>query len=138
MSDLTVTTAEEIESLPAKSVLLDSMGDVWQRRGTLWCSYETAPSTSKRLAKYAPLTLLAPVPETTKEWAVQTKETFDGPWERIDDGRGWMHRGQVPYTEEEARAVAAKRINGIDPKLWRRVVCRTVTAYKRAPLPKEN
>lgn len=63
------------------------------------------------------------------EWAVQERTTFDGPWDRIDDGRGWSHRRGRPYTEEEARHEASRRVNGSDPSAWRRVVSRKVTPW---------
>lgn len=50
----------EIDALPEGSVVLDKHGDVWQYRLGLWCSYETAPHGSERLArKYAPVTVLS-------------------------------------------------------------------------------
>lgn len=63
MTDRTVSTPEEIEALPDRTVLLDASGDVWQRRRRLsdkrwWTSYESEPVTSERLAKWAPLTVL--------------------------------------------------------------------------------
>lgn len=54
----TITTEEELDALPAFSVVLDEDGDVWQKRAEEWCSYETARSSSKRVAKYQPLTVL--------------------------------------------------------------------------------
>jgi sugar phosphate isomerase/epimerase len=54
----TITTAEELDALPNYSVLLDGDSDVWQKRGEEWCSYETARSSSKRIAKYGPMTVL--------------------------------------------------------------------------------
>ncbi|AWN03242.1 hypothetical protein PBI_APPA_61 [Microbacterium phage Appa] len=50
----------EIDVLPDRSVVLDRDGDVWQYRGGLWCSYETASIGSERLArKYGPITVLS-------------------------------------------------------------------------------
>ncbi|WNM65465.1 hypothetical protein SEA_PHONEGINGI_63 [Microbacterium phage Phonegingi] len=50
----------EIDALPDGSVVLDAQGDVWQYRGGLWCSYETASIGSERLArKYGPVTVLS-------------------------------------------------------------------------------
>lgn len=76
--------------------------------------------------------------ETTTEWAVQERSTFDGPWARVDDGRGWSHRHGKGYTEAEARAEAATRYNNVDPALWRRVVTRAVTVWLPALTPKEG
>lgn len=50
----------EIDALPNLSVLVDRDGDVWQYRGGLWCSYETATIGSERLArKYGPVKVIA-------------------------------------------------------------------------------
>jgi hypothetical protein len=51
-------TVEDIEALPEGSVVVDRHDDVWQRRGGLWCSHETAAVDDRRLAKWAPLTVL--------------------------------------------------------------------------------
>ena len=53
-----VTTHEEVDALNEGAVLLDSSGDVAQLRGGVWCSYETSPMTSHRMAKYTPATVL--------------------------------------------------------------------------------
>jgi hypothetical protein len=55
----TVSTKEEIEALPDEAVIRDSAGDVAEKRGGVWCSYETAPMTSRQLAKYTPLDVLS-------------------------------------------------------------------------------
>lgn len=50
----------EIDALPDRSVVVDAEGDVWQYRRGLWCSYETSPIGSERLArKYGPVTVLS-------------------------------------------------------------------------------
>lgn len=54
----TVTTKEELEALPDGSIIGDSAGDVAEKRGGVWCAYETAPMTNARLAKYTPITVL--------------------------------------------------------------------------------
>ena len=55
----TVTTSDELLELPEHSVVLDAEGDVSQKRGGLWCGYETAPINSNKLARIAsPLTVL--------------------------------------------------------------------------------
>jgi hypothetical protein len=54
----TITTREEVEALWDGSVVSDSAGDVSEKRGGLWCSYETAPMSDSRLAKYLPATVL--------------------------------------------------------------------------------
>ena len=53
-----ITTAEELEALPERSVVLDRDGDAFQRRGGLWCSYETSRLGSRKLAKFRPITVL--------------------------------------------------------------------------------
>lgn len=69
-------------------------------------------------------------PELTTEWAVQERTDLDGPWGKVDDGRGWSNRRGEPYSEDEARASAVKQINGADPGLWRRVVIRRVEGWR--------
>jgi len=54
----TITDRAEVEALPDGSVVADSAGDVSEKRGGLWCSYETAPMTDARLSKYLPATVL--------------------------------------------------------------------------------
>ena len=54
----TITTREELESLGAGAVILDTFGDVSQRRGGEWCSYETHPATDRQVSKYLPATVL--------------------------------------------------------------------------------
>lgn len=50
----------EIDALPNMSVLVDRDGDVWQYRGGLWCSYETARHGSEFIArKYGPVKVIA-------------------------------------------------------------------------------
>jgi hypothetical protein len=55
----TINSADELLSLPESSVVLDYEGDVSQKRGGLWCGYETAPINSNKLARMAgPVTVL--------------------------------------------------------------------------------
>ena len=54
----TITTREELEALGAGAVILDNFGDVSQRRGGEWCSYETHPATDRAVSKYLPATVL--------------------------------------------------------------------------------
>jgi len=54
----TITTREEVEALADGSVLIDSHGDVANLRDDFWFSYETAPMTHHRMAKYLPATVL--------------------------------------------------------------------------------
>jgi len=61
----TITTAEELEALPEGSVVRDFMDDVAEKRGGVWCGYETEPMNNRRLAKYLPGTVLHE-PEATK------------------------------------------------------------------------
>jgi hypothetical protein len=50
---------EEIEALPDRTVIRDKQGDVWERRGKLWCSYEMSPCDSVLVSrKWAPVTVL--------------------------------------------------------------------------------
>jgi hypothetical protein len=59
MSNYTVSTVEALEALPDLTVVIDKHGDVSQKRGSgEWCTYESAPMTSRRLAKYGPVTVL--------------------------------------------------------------------------------
>jgi hypothetical protein len=67
------------------------------------------------------------------EWGIQEREFLDGPWDRIDDGSRWSNRYGKRYTREEAEAEVAKRVNGIDPKLWRRLVSRLVGPWTVVP-----
>lgn len=54
-----ITTADELLNLTEGSVVIDSEGDVSQKRGGLWCGYETAPINSNKLARMAsPFTVL--------------------------------------------------------------------------------
>ena len=57
-SQRTLTTREEVEALTEGAVIIDSTGDVAQRRDGLWCSYETSPMNDHRMAKYLPATVL--------------------------------------------------------------------------------
>ncbi|MFE3229313.1 hypothetical protein [Nocardia sp. NPDC059228] len=52
------TAVEQLEALPPLTIVVDRDGDVWQRRGEVWCSYETAPCTSSRLLKYKPVAVV--------------------------------------------------------------------------------
>lgn len=54
----TITTKQEVEALPDGSVIRDGAGDVTEKRGGVWCSYETAPMTGRQLAKYMPIEVL--------------------------------------------------------------------------------
>jgi len=53
-----ITTETELDELPGLSVVMDAHGDVSQKRGGLWCGYETAPLTSHQLAKSGPFTVI--------------------------------------------------------------------------------
>jgi hypothetical protein len=54
-----INSADELLALPEASVVLDYEGDVSQKRGGLWCGYETAPINSNKLARIAgPFTVL--------------------------------------------------------------------------------
>ncbi|AYN57324.1 hypothetical protein PBI_BRIDGETTE_58 [Arthrobacter phage Bridgette] len=50
----TITTLAELEALPDESVIRDFSGDVAEKRAGVWCSYETAPMSDTRMAKYLP------------------------------------------------------------------------------------
>lgn len=58
MSERKITTRAELEGLGAGAVILDTFGDVSQRRGGEWCSYESAPMPDSRVAKWLPVTVL--------------------------------------------------------------------------------
>jgi len=53
-----VNTIEELEALPDLAVIFDKFGDVSQKRGDLWCGYESASLTSNRVSKYTPAVVL--------------------------------------------------------------------------------
>lgn len=56
-------THSEIESLTEGSVILDRLGDVWQLRGNLWCSYETEPQPASTIVKkWSPVRILHVAP----------------------------------------------------------------------------
>lgn len=48
----------DLEAMPDMSVVMDESGDVWQKRGGVWCSYETSDHTSTRLARFGPFRIL--------------------------------------------------------------------------------
>ncbi|MFE3081809.1 hypothetical protein [Nocardia tengchongensis] len=49
------TAVEQLDALPPLSIVVDRDGDVWQRRGKVWCSYGNTPCTSAHLLKYKPV-----------------------------------------------------------------------------------
>jgi len=52
-------SAEQLDALPNKTVILDRFGDVLQYRDGLWCSYETKAFGSEWVwRKFAPLTVI--------------------------------------------------------------------------------
>ena len=53
-----IATETEIAALPHGSVILDSHGDAAQKVAGQWHYPETNPVPDKRVAKYAPLTVL--------------------------------------------------------------------------------
>lgn len=63
MADRTVSTVEEIEALLERTVVLDAMGDVWQRRDGLWWASPTESALSSSIVPWAPLTVLVPEQE---------------------------------------------------------------------------
>jgi hypothetical protein len=57
--DRTITTAEELDALPALSVGLDADGDVWQRRSGLWLDTDGRVARSAALLRvFGPVTVL--------------------------------------------------------------------------------
>lgn len=61
-----VTTVEELDALPNGSVIRDRFHDVMERRGDLWCSFETTPFPSSTVArKYLPARVLFAPPQMT-------------------------------------------------------------------------
>lgn len=54
----TITTVEELDALPNFAVVIDADMDVWQKRGAIWVTHETAYHDSNRLARYGPFTVL--------------------------------------------------------------------------------
>ena len=54
-----VESMYDLDELPDLTAVIDKFDDVWQYRGGLWCSYETAPHGSERLFnKFSPLRVL--------------------------------------------------------------------------------
>lgn len=53
-------TGQELATLPNHAVVIDRDEDVWQLRGGVWCSYETAPQPHERMHKFEPYRLLMP------------------------------------------------------------------------------
>lgn len=62
LSALRVTTRDELDALPEDAVILDRFGDVSQRRGGLWCAYETAPVGDDFMQRCLPALVLR-IPE---------------------------------------------------------------------------
>ena len=60
---------------------------------------------------------------TTVEWGVEERMIVDGDWVRVVTGHYRMGKG-VGFTEAEARHESERRINGIDPATWKRLVSR--------------
>lgn len=48
-----LTDVAELLVLPEGSVVLDKEGDVSQKRDGLWCGYEMAPTSSRKLQRIA-------------------------------------------------------------------------------------
>lgn len=71
-------TPEWVRALPEHTVVIDRDGDVWQKRGSLWCGYEAGRVSDSDLARWAPLTTLVPsrTAETAEGIAVPTLEGF--------------------------------------------------------------
>ena len=49
-----VDTVEGLIALGDGTVIRDKHGDVSEKRGGLWCGYETAPCDAHRMSKYLP------------------------------------------------------------------------------------
>lgn len=47
-----------LDGLRDRAVVLDDHGDVWQKRGDMWCSFETASVNTPLLVKYQPFIVL--------------------------------------------------------------------------------
>lgn len=57
--DRSITTAEELDALPALSVGLDADGDVWQKRSGLWLDTDGRVARSAALVRtFGPVTVL--------------------------------------------------------------------------------
>ena len=62
----TIATTSDLLALPEGSVVIDREGDVSQKRDNLWCGYEMAPVSSRKLANIAsPFTVLHEGSEAT-------------------------------------------------------------------------
>lgn len=71
-----VTTAEELDALGQHAVVRDDENDIWERRGDVWCSYETEPASTERMAKrYGPFVVFtATSPKTPAFMEVRAAE----------------------------------------------------------------
>ena len=57
--DRVITTAEELDALPASSVGLDWDGDVWQKRSGIWLDTDGRAARSAALLRvFGPVTVL--------------------------------------------------------------------------------
>lgn len=54
----TITTVKELVALPNSAVIRDRAKDVAEKRGGLWCQYETSDMTDSQMAKFLPATVL--------------------------------------------------------------------------------
>lgn len=120
--------SKQLDSLGAKDLIFVMDGNV---EHTLRASL-----TEKGKKKFLSETYRSPQPVGREEFAVEERTHLDGPWDRIDTGANWSHRHGRLYTEEEARKEATAKVNGVDPKKWRRVVHRFVGPY--TPLDPEQ
>lgn len=50
-------TADQLEALPEGAQVIDRYGDILTKEGGLWRSFETAPMTSAKVAKWLPRVL---------------------------------------------------------------------------------
>lgn len=53
-----ITSVEELEDAPDGTVIMDRMEDVAQKRGGLWCLFETAPLTDRLMGRSLPARIL--------------------------------------------------------------------------------
>lgn len=83
------------------------------------------PTAEPDIAKAALATIktLEAGSPTTVEWGVEERMIEDGDWVRVVGGHYRMGKG-VGFTEAEARTESERRVNGIDPASWKRLVSR--------------
>lgn len=108
---MTITTAEELDALPVRAVVLDKQGDPWVRHTASlgpWVSPETRSCHSERLArKWGPLTVLyRPDQPTEVASASDVQMPPESLRERMEaDGRLWRLAVAAAANDQPARVL---------------------------------